>query len=326
MAHKKLNTIIASTESNATSMSSEYGASVTSSTSSMSSTSSTSSTSSASGASSESGASDASSMSDISGVSSASGASGTSGMSGESAGRGRVWQIDALRGTAMVLMTVFHALVDVRDFFKFADVHYYEPPLMYIGRISAILFMFVSGISCRFSKNNIKRGIKVILCGMIITAVTFIAVREQYIRFGILHFLGAAFVIIGLFERVITKEKTKQAVMWVASPLSLFIGRVFSQMQTKLPFLLIFGITTAGFVSYDYYPIFPWIGVVFAGYAAGGFVVNNRKKLASMRKARIFSAFCALGKVSLIYYLLHQPALFALFFIIAKLFRIPLDL
>ena len=233
---------------------------------------------------------------------------------------GRVWQIDALRGVAMILMTVFHALVDIRDFFGFADVRYYEPPLLYIGRSSAILFMFVSGVSCCFSKNNIKRGLKTILCGMIITVATFIIVRDLYVRFGILHFLGAAMIIIGLFERIITREKARQAIMWIASPVSLIIGRVFSQMRTTLPFLLIFGITTASFVSYDYYPIFPWIGIVFAGYAAGKIVAKNRKKLASMRKPPLIPAICSLGKVSLIYYLLHQPALFAVFFVIDKLF------
>ena len=239
---------------------------------------------------------------------------------------GRVWQIDALRGTAMILMTVFHALVDVRDFFGFADVRYYEPPLMYIGRSSAILFMFVSGISCRFSKSNIKRGARVILCGMIITAATLVAVRDLYIRFGILHFLGAAMIIIGLFERLVTKERLRQLAMWIASPASLIIGRIFSQMRTTLPFLFAFGLITTDFVSYDYYPIFPWIGIVFAGYAAGRFVVANRAKLSTMRGNRATSALCALGRVSLIYYILHQPALFALFFAIDFFRRIALNL
>ena len=226
----------------------------------------------------------------------------------------------------MILMTVFHALVDMRDFFGFADIRYYEPPLMYIGRSSAILFMFVSGISCRFSKNNIRRGAKVILCGMIITAATFIVVRDLYVRFGILHFLGAAMIIIGLFERLVAKERHRQVAMWAASPASLIIGSAFSKMHTTLPFLLVFGITTASFLSYDYYPIFPWIGIVFAGYAAGRFVLANRAKLASMRSNRAASALSALGRVSLIYYLLHQPALFALFFAIDFFGRIALNL
>ena len=238
----------------------------------------------------------------------------------------RVWQIDALRGAAIILMTIFHALVDIRDFFGFADVRYFEPPLSYIGRTSAILFIFISGVSCRFSKNNIARGVKVLLCGMLVTLATFFAVRDLYIRFGILHFLGASMILAGLIEKLIKKEKSRQAFMWMASPLSLAIGRIFAQVETELPFLFVVGITTASFISYDYYPIFPWICVFFAGYACGLFAVNNRKKLSSMRKFQPAPALCALGRVSLIFYLLHQPALIALFFCFDALRRIALNL
>ena len=239
---------------------------------------------------------------------------------------GRVWQIDALRAIAMILMTVFHALVDIRDFFGFANVPYFEPPLVYIGRSSAILFMFISGVSCRFSGNNIKRGLKVILCGMIVTLATFVVVRDLYVRFGILHFLGSAMILVGLFERFKLKEKTGQLIMWIAAPLSLIIGRVFAGLSTGLPFLLIFGITTESFISYDYYPLFPWIGVFLAGYATGLFVLNNRVKMSSMTKPPFAAALCALGRHSLIYYLLHQPALLAVFFAFDMLRRVALNL
>jgi len=239
---------------------------------------------------------------------------------------GRVWLIDALRGVAMLLMTVFHALVDIRDFFGFADVRYYEPPLLYIGRSSALLFMFISGISCRFSKNNTKRGVRVLLCGMAITVATYIFVRDLYIRFGILHFLGAAIIIAGLSEKLKIKERYRQIALWVAIPSAVLAGLVFSGMRTDIPFLFVIGIITPSFISYDFYPLFPWMGVFLAGYSIGALVVLNRAKLASIRKSRISSAFCAFGRYSLIYYMLHQPALIAVFFVFDKLFRIALNL
>ena len=238
----------------------------------------------------------------------------------------RVWQIDALRGTAMILMTVFHALVDIRDFFGFADVRYYEPPLVFIGRSSAILFMFVSGISCRFSKDNVRRGIKVILCGFAVTIATYFFVKDLYVRFGILHFLGTVMVLIGIFEKFVRQETVRKWFFWFAAPLSLLLGFFFSNTRTENPFLFIFGIITPRFQSYDYYPLFPWGGVVFAGYALGLFVYERRERLASMRKARFVSALCSLGRVSLIYYLVHQPALLAVFYIFNVLFRIALNL
>jgi uncharacterized membrane protein len=233
----------------------------------------------------------------------------------------RVWQIDALRGVAMILMTIFHALVDIRDFFGFADVRYFEPPLVFIGRSSAILFMLISGVSCRFSKNNVRRGAKVFLCGLAVTAATFFAVRDLYIRFGILHFLGASMIIAGLSEKAIKKDSARQAIFYIAAPLSLLLGYFFSQIRTQYPFLFMFGLITPAFRSYDYYPLFPWGGVFFTGYAIGFFIAKKRERLAKMRKTRISTALCSLGKVSLIYYLLHQPALLAVFYVFGIFYR-----
>ena len=228
----------------------------------------------------------------------------------------RVWQIDALRGTAMILMTIYHALVDIRDFFAFADLRYYEPPLLYIGRSSAILFMLVSGVSCGFSKNNIKRGVRVFLCGLAVTLATFIFVRDLYIRFGILHFLGAAMALAGLVDILIKNEKARLIFYCAASPASLMLGWLFLRMRTEYPFLFALGIITDSFRSYDFYPIFPWIGFFFTGRAAGFWVFKHREKLAAMRNPPFAPALCALGKVSLIYYLLHQPALLAVMYVI----------
>ena len=127
-------------------------------------------------------------------------------------------------------------------------------------------------------------------------------------------------IITGLLERLLSGNKTRQLFMYAAAPVSIAVGRLFLRMETRLPFLFIFGITTADFISYDYYPILPWIGVFFAGYAAGLFVINNRDKLASIHAGGRYlktavTPLCALGRVSLPYYLLHQPALLAVFFV-----------
>ena len=235
----------------------------------------------------------------------------------------RVWQIDVLRGVAMILMTIFHALVDIRDFFGIADLRYFEPPLLYIGRVSAILFIFISGISCRFSRNNIKRGAKVFLCGMIVTVATYIFVRDLYIRFGILHFLGVSMILTGLFEHLRIDEKRERIIIWIAAPLSLFLGWLFSRVTTEIPFLFIFGVITPKFVSYDFYPLFPWYGIYLAGYAIGRIAAQNRIKLAGFHENWIMSALGALGKKSLIFYILHQPALLIILYVINLLIKLP---
>jgi uncharacterized membrane protein len=238
---------------------------------------------------------------------------------------GRIWQIDAARGAAILLMVFFHLLVDLHDFFGIDGAAYYEAPWYYVGKASAILFMLVSGISCRFSKNNVKRGFKVFAAGMLITAATFAyaPTRPVYIRFGILHFLGAAMILTGLLEKLPLRDGGRLLLWRAAAVMSLGAGYAFSRVRVASPFLFPLGLVTDAFRSYDYYPIFPWIGVFFAGMAIGGIVLKNRGKLLSYKPGRIAGALSGLGRHSLLVYMLHQPvmlaALYAIFFLAGAL-------
>ena len=227
----------------------------------------------------------------------------------------RIWEIDSLRGVAIILMVFFHLLVDLKDYFG-VNVVYYQPPWYYVGKVSAILFMLVSGISCALSKNNLRRGIKILCFGMVVTVATFFFVRELYIRFGILHFLGSAIILYSLFERLIPSDKVKKIVLWFASPLFLVLGYFFDKMYTTLPFLFPIGLRTASFATYDYYPLLPWNGVFLAGVIAGQIIRRYPHNL-SQKSPGIIGKFLGwLGKKSLFIYILHQPILLVALFIV----------
>jgi uncharacterized membrane protein len=90
--------------------------------------------------------------------------------------RGRIPEIDFLRGLALLLMVWHHAMYDVRyifsiDAFAFQDSYWFYR----IGRpIVLALFLLVSGISTRFSGNNLKRGLRMLLFAVIATVLTAI--------------------------------------------------------------------------------------------------------------------------------------------------------
>ena len=90
--------------------------------------------------------------------------------------RGRIPEIDFLRGLALLLMVWHHAMYDVRyifgiDAFAFQDSYWFYR----IGRpIVLALFLLVSGISTRFSGNNLKRGLRMLLFAVIATVMTAI--------------------------------------------------------------------------------------------------------------------------------------------------------
>src|SRR5665647_1682285 len=101
----------------------------------------------------------------------------------------RIWEIDLIRGIAIILMIIFHLIVDLKDFYGY-NLDYFRGFWYIEGKFSAILFMLICGVSSTLGRNNIRHGLKVFIWAMILTAVTYIYNGSCYILFGILHFLG----------------------------------------------------------------------------------------------------------------------------------------
>jgi uncharacterized membrane protein len=72
------------------------------------------------------------------------------------------------------------------------------------------------------------------------------------------------------------------------------------------------GMMTHKPLTEDYVPLFPWLGVVFVGVAAGAWIADReRATLASIgRFAPHWLAW--LGRHSLLVYMVHQPILFGI--------------
>lgn len=103
----------------------------------------------------------------------------------------RVWEIDTIRGVAIIGMIINHFLYDIAllpsIFPNFYSVNnsfirwlydsvssYIQTPTHAFFHSLAFLFLLISGISCLFSKNNLKHGIKILIAGIIIDLITYI--------------------------------------------------------------------------------------------------------------------------------------------------------
>ena len=75
------------------------------------------------------------------------------------------------------------------------------------------------------------------------------------------------------------------------------------------------GFVPRSFYSADYYPPLPWIFCFFLGARLGG-VVDWKK-----HDRPLPEALCLPGRHSLLLYLLHQPVLYGLVWLIQRLFR-----
>jgi uncharacterized membrane protein len=240
---------------------------------------------------------------------------------------GRFWEIDCLRGFAVFLMLIYHFLYDL-NFFQLADIELDSGFFLYAGRTAALLFILISGTALSIShsraigkkgngngeKENfskyLKRGIKLFSMGLILTGITWIFLPEEYIIFGILHFFGVSAILIYPFLKY-RKENLFFSFFFILA------GFYLRSRTFDFPYLLWLGFMPANFATLDYFPIFPWFGVLLAGVFFGNSLYsggNRQFKIPEAGKTPFFRFFSIIGKHSLFIYFIHQPLFLGLLF------------
>lgn len=234
----------------------------------------------------------------------------------------RMDSLDAIRGVAILAMVFYHALYDVSDIFGYKIPLFdiltpLEPPF-------AGAFILLAGVSSRYSHSNIKRGAKVLILGMAVTAVTVIFIPSQSIYFGILHFMGCAILLFELVKPAADRIPAKAAaVIWTVLFILTFrmpethiigipglFGAALPRILQNTPYLFALGFPDGYFYSADYFPMIPWFFVFLIGTVIGVPIKNHRlpEKFYTVR----IPFFAAAGRNTLLIYLLHQPVIYGL--------------
>lgn len=192
---------------------------------------------------------------------------------GKKAASGRIQSIDALRGLCVILMVIHHFLYDLVVFLNAPAWLFFNPVFQFLHYVFAGCFILLAGVSSRFSRSNVRRGLKVIAAALAITLVTYF--MDMIIVFGILHFMGFAMVFYGLTRKFWDKIPERAA---PALYLVLLVGSALALRMIEIDshWLWPFGIIYQGFYSADYFPIFPWIFVFLLGAWLGKLVVERR--------------------------------------------------
>jgi uncharacterized membrane protein len=222
----------------------------------------------------------------------------------------RFWEIDFLRGYAIIAMVVYHLLFDLR-YFAGWDINLSSGIFWAIGRSAAILFVFLVGVSMAISYSRNKeldkfliRGVKVLFIALSITLVTWLLFPQNYIIFGVLHLIGLSV----LLSYPFLKHYKYNAIIGV---LIIVVGLYFFTQPSAFAELL--WLLPYSFSTFDYFPIFPWFGLVLLGiYAGNRFYVEERRFSFKNR----FGIIQKLGRHSLLIYLIHQPILVGLIYLL----------
>ena len=119
----------------------------------------------------------------------------------------RLRLLDTLRGITLISMIVYHAMWDVVYIYG-VDFKWYRGNGAYIWQ-QAICWTFIllSGFCFSLGHSPLRRGLTVLICGTIVSAVTAIVMPSSLVMFGILTLMGSCMLIMipldKLFCRVI---------------------------------------------------------------------------------------------------------------------------
>ena len=230
----------------------------------------------------------------------------------------RIWELDALRGLFILGVVVVHFVYDLVELYQLVQWDY-PPVFAFVMNWGGVLFFLISGISVTLGSRCIRRGLLVIVGGLIISAVTYGMYRFGFsgkgiiIYFGVLHCLGICMLLWPIFKRL---PHWALALSGIALILLGFYLRSLPRVDSY--WLMPFGIPWESFASSDYFPLLPYFGFFLTGSALGKSVYRKKETLLpQVNNENIFiRALLWCGKNSLWIYLLHQPLLNGIFFLI----------
>lgn len=237
--------------------------------------------------------------------------------------------IDALRGLAVVSMVAYHLLYDINTVYGLQAEWINDPLVCFWQQCTCWAFILIAGFSWEWGKkHNLARGVKLSLYGIIISFISVLLLPNHAIWFGILSFLGAAILI-----QIVLNPLTSRLAPLTGVILTLILHFLLQDIQFgiigpgwELPNIIYstylgvpFGLKPIYFTTVDYYPILTWYPVFLCGtYLYRLFLqCPNCKRCARTR----IPALSAIGRHTLVIYLIHQPVLFVLCYLFMGLPR-----
>jgi uncharacterized membrane protein len=222
----------------------------------------------------------------------------------------RIWELDAFRGICILGVVLVHFVYDLVELYGIIDWKY--PPLFsLVKNWGGVLFVVLSGICVTLGRRSVRRGLIVLGCGMVITAVTYGMYRFGFsksilIYFGVLHCLGTCMILWSVFKKCPNWLLALFGIAMVAAGLYLR-----GKPTVDFPWLIPLGFVPPKFATSDYFPLLPNLGFFLLGTVLGRTVYRSKETLLPMVSEKNvlvrFFSFC--GRQSLLIYLAHQPLL-----------------
>lgn len=235
----------------------------------------------------------------------------------------RLAGLDTIRGITLLSMMLYHTCWDLVFLFG-KKIPGYSGFGGYVWQQSICwTFILLAGFCWSLGSHHLKRGLIVSGSGILITFVTLLVMPESRVIFGVLTLIGSCMLLLIPMEKLLLKLRTE---IGLAGSFLLFL--LFRNVNTgylgfenwnilKLPdgfyenlFTTYLGFPQKGFFSADYFSLLPWFFLFLTGFYLYQLVQKNHMM------EKLFSwgvpGFDVIGRHSLLIYLLHQPVVFGI--------------
>jgi uncharacterized membrane protein len=253
----------------------------------------------------------------------------------------RAWELDFMRGIAIILVAFDHSMFDIKYLFgemwkvsseqwliklnTFANNYYYSDLRAFWWPIFVAMFFIVSGICTAFSRNNFRRALRLAVVALLLTLSTFIIEKvagmsqgSVMVVFGVLHCMASSIFIFAVINAPLNAiRRSRWIKVIVFSVLGIIIlvlySAYFPSIGTVGPetsyqsekFFVGIWVFSSGFwkTTADYFPIIPYLGFFFLGSAIASIFYYNRKSLLPVLDGKWHYPLTIPGRFSVFVYL-----------------------
>jgi len=239
----------------------------------------------------------------------------------------RLTRLDALRGLAMVWMTLFHLCFDLNQFGWISQDFYRDPLWTSQRTVIVSLFLLCAGaaqaaaIAQRQStKRFARRWLQIAGCAGLVSMGSWWMFPGSWIYFGVLHGMAVMLLIL---RWAALRWPGDDRRWWLAGAVAIALAWAGPGLIAAHPALSVFnqsGLNWIGLISQkpvteDHVPVLPWLGLMIWGHVGMRHLLRHH--LAWLESPlprtlhRPLQLLAGLGGWSLTYYMLHQPVMIA---------------
>jgi uncharacterized membrane protein len=235
--------------------------------------------------------------------------------------RQRFDRLDALRALAIVWMAAFHFCYDL-NYFGLIHQNFYTDPLWTVQRaciVSGFLFCVGLGQAVAVDQGQgwprfWRRWAQVAGCAVLVSLGSAWMFPRTFISFGVLHCIALLMIVLRLTAGA-GRGLWALGLIAIAAPFAIQHAWFDTRWTNWI------GLVTRKPITEDYVPLLPWLGVAWWGLAAGQWVLARRRDWLTGSLPHALGLLATLGRWSLSFYMLHQPVLIGLLWVVVSLRR-----